>query len=400
MITTYLTRIAALGATAALAAALGIGTAAPALADDVIAIDTTTAAPVAAAAVPTALASRPRTIVVTHHGGRSVTLFAKGERIRRVLAPGSRPATFTGLTAGRIYTVAIGGQPIGSVVALDRPTAASGLTVRTTGTPGTVALSWRHRATTATGGRAVRFDVRATSTGAPTVTATVTGTPKAVLTGLDVDAIYTFRVTPRNNAGAGRATTATMGRSLAQAGGRPASTPVAQTPVAQTPTTVPVTQVPAAPADARTGTGTRSGARARRPGRRPGPSGCAPTASPRWAACARRPLPTPTTRCRTRTTSEFVQTGTHVEYSGSPNGGTYYPAGQPQWDFGPAGYYKVVTDGYEQIVKDPMPDRLHRHRHRLHEAEPGAGGLPGRRHAVGPDGREGGQGGARLIAAR
>ena len=139
MTTTFLSRVAALSASAALTAAIGfgtaLGTAAPALANDVIAVDGSTTAPVAAATVPTAVASRPGTIVVTHHGGRSVTLFAKGERIRRVLAPGSRPATFTGLTAGRVYTVAIGGQPIGAVVALDAPSAASGLTVRTTDTP-------------------------------------------------------------------------------------------------------------------------------------------------------------------------------------------------------------------------------------------------------------------------
>ena len=60
-------------------------------------------------------------------------------------------------------------------MALDAPTAASGLTVRTTDTPGTVALTWRHRPTTATGGRAIRYDVRATSRTAPPVTATVTG---------------------------------------------------------------------------------------------------------------------------------------------------------------------------------------------------------------------------------
>lgn len=230
MTTTFLARITAIGATAAMAAAIGIGTAGPALANDVIAVDATTAAPVAAAAVPTAVASRPGTIVVTRHGGRSVTLFAKGEHIRRVLAPGKRPATFSGLTAGRVYTVAIGGQPIGAVVALKAPAAATGLTVRTTDTPGTVALSWRHTSTTATGGRSIRYDVRATSSSSPPVTDTVTGALTTRLSGLDPDAVYTFRVTPHNTAGVGRSTTAVMDRTLGQASGRPASTPVAVAP--------------------------------------------------------------------------------------------------------------------------------------------------------------------------
>ena len=278
------------------------GTAAPALANDVIAVDASTTVPVAAATVPTAVASRPGTIVVTHHGGRSVTLFAKGERIRRVLAPGSRPATFTGLTAGRVYTVAIGGQPIGAVVALDAPSAASGLTVRTTDTLGTVALTWRHRPTTATGGRAIRYDVRATSRTAPPVTTTVTGALTTRLTGLDADAVYAFRVTPRNSAGTGRSTTATMSRTLAEASGRPASPPVAMAPApapVQPAAAAPVTSPTPPPAPPH-----RHPHLLLRPP--PGRSGSAPTASPTPPASAARRWPTRSTRRsrprRTRTT--------------------------------------------------------------------------------------------------
>ena len=88
MNTTHHTRtaLAALGLSAL--TALSIIAATPATADevpanDVIASDTSVAeAAPAIAVVPTAVASRPRTITVTNHGGRSVTLFAKGERIR------------------------------------------------------------------------------------------------------------------------------------------------------------------------------------------------------------------------------------------------------------------------------------------------------------------------------
>jgi hypothetical protein len=351
MNTMHLSRITALGASAMLAAAAAIGAAGPVLANDVIAVDAA-AVPAAATGVPTAVASRPGTIVVTRHGGRSVTLFAKGERIRRVLAPGRRPATFTGLTAGRVYTVAIGGQPIGAVVALNAPTAASGLTVRTTDTPGTVTLTWRHRPSAATGGRAIRYDVRATSRTAPPVTATVTGALSTRLTGLATDAVYTFRVTPRNTAGAGRSTTAVMTRTLAQASSRPAASPVAEAP-APTQPPVAVTPVAVTPAPA--------------PAPAPGPAP-APTPAPAtktiWVCpegftevgnlCQKTAAYTYDTTPYTYHV-DFIQTGTHVEYSTSPNGGTYYPAGQPQWNFGAAGYYKVVTDGYEVIVKDPKP---------------------------------------------
>jgi hypothetical protein len=358
MTTTNLSSIAVLGLTAALAGVLGVGVSAPASANevigsDVIASDTTVApASPAVAAVPTALAARPRTIVVTNHHGRSVALFAKGERIRRVLAPGSRPATFTGLTAGRVYTVAIGGAPIGSVVALERPSAASGMTVRTTDIPGTVALTWRHRPTTATGGRTIRYEVRATSRTAPPVTATATGVLATTLTGLDVDAVYTFRVTPRNTAGTGRSTTATMSRTLAQSSGAtmaasPAGTAHVETPASPTPATT-------APA--------------------PSPAAAPPAPAP---APAPRPMSTTIYLCPegyvtsgelcrlTRaytfhtevvtspytTHQQFTQTGTDAFFSADcSTGGVYYANG----DRG-AGCYRWQATGYYTTVKDVPP---------------------------------------------
>lgn len=204
------------------------GHALPARADELVAAEASPAVSgdrqATPATVPSAVSNRPRTITVTNHGGRSVTLFAKGERIRRVLAPGRHAAVFRGLTPGRLYTVAVGGQAIGAVVALNRPYAATGLQVRSDGSPGSVTLTWRHRITTATGGRAIRYEVTATAKGAPVVRASATGVPRASVIGLDPDLLYTFTVRPRNDAGTGRVTIARMTRTLGQITGGPAGT--------------------------------------------------------------------------------------------------------------------------------------------------------------------------------
>lgn len=244
----------AAGIVGALAAgALLLGIAAPASAGEVIASEPVAAASTttstAALDVPTAVASRPGAITVTNHKGKSVVLFAKGEPIRRSLAPGSKPATFTGLTAGRVYTVSVGGQPIGTVVALDAPSAASGLRVSTTDTPGTVALEWSHKATRTTGGSDIQYVVSATSATADDVTAVVTGVRTAQLSGLNPQALYSFSVTPRNTAGSGKATKASMTRTLAQLGGQVPK--AVETPAAPETRKADVTPAPApAPAPA------------------------------------------------------------------------------------------------------------------------------------------------------
>lgn len=215
----------AIRATTALGLAAALLAAAPGLAhaDEVVAAD---AAPPAAAARPgtitapaiTAAASIPRGIVVANHAGRPVTLFAKGEAIRRGAPRGDRPVIFTGLTPGRVYTIEVYGVRVGALRALDRPSPANGLTVRSTATAGTVALTWLHRQTADTGGSTVTYRITAVSRTAPTLRATVRQ-HRASLTGLDPEALYTFTVTPQNSAGAGRATRATMTRPL----GRPAA---------------------------------------------------------------------------------------------------------------------------------------------------------------------------------
>ncbi len=231
----------------AVLAAAGL-TGPPAAADDLVAADAQVAVVSAATTrpaagtAPRAIAGVPRGIVVTNTHGQPVVLFSKGERIRRQQRLGSASTTITGLTPGRSYTVSVAGRIVGSVVALDRPGPASALAVRTTGQPGSVILTWQHRATTATGGRRVAFEITATSAGGPTLRKAAAGRRTATLAGLDMTALYTFTVTPRNSAGSGRASRATMTRTLKQITG--AGTPSVE-PVATAPT--PVVATPAAP---------------------------------------------------------------------------------------------------------------------------------------------------------
>ena len=100
---------------------------------------------VAKSPTATALASLPRGIVVTNHGGKPVTLSSQGKATVTKPRPGNAPATFTGLDAGRSYTVSVGGKVIGAVVAVSEPTAASGLVVRATASPTSVEMSRRRR---------------------------------------------------------------------------------------------------------------------------------------------------------------------------------------------------------------------------------------------------------------
>lgn len=237
LLTTVLTALATAGPTSP-----------PAAADDLVAADAQAGAvaaanvgPVAGTA-PRAMAGVPRGIVVTNTHGQPVVLFSKGERIRRQQRLGAASTTITGLTPGRSYTVSVAGRIIGSVVALDRPGPASALSVRTAEQPGSVTLAWQHRATTATGGRRISYEITATSTGAPTLRTTSTGRRSVTLSGLDAASLYSFTVTPRNSAGSGRASRATMTRTLRQITGT--STPVVES-VATTATHVEVTPAPA-----------------------------------------------------------------------------------------------------------------------------------------------------------
>lgn len=229
---------------------------------EVIALDTAAVvASSAPAAVnvtsgPRATATAPREISVVGHGGQPVTLSAKGMATKRIPRPGKAPATFTGLTPGKSYTVRVGGKAIGNVTALDRPSAASGLNVRTTDQPSVVALNWQHQSTAATGGKAVQYVVTATSPTAPTVTAKVSANHAINLSGLDTSALYTFTVTPLNAAGSGKGTKAAMTRSLADITGvgkvptTASPAPAVDPAPKQTPAPAPAPVAAAAPAPA------------------------------------------------------------------------------------------------------------------------------------------------------
>ncbi|MHB8795653.1 MAG: fibronectin type III domain-containing protein [Candidatus Nanopelagicales bacterium] len=256
------------------AAALFLGTAAsalgsPARAEEVVASDPGTTGSVVTAAAqaagPRAVARGPRTIVVSGHGGQPVALFAEGMAPIRKPRPGGSPVSFTGLKPGVAYTVIVGRQSLGPVVALDRPAAATALVVRTAEAPDAVVLTWRHQASAATGGPAVTYTLSATSPTAPPVSAVVRGGRSGRLEGLDPSALYTFSVTPRNGAGSGTASSARMTRPLAAVMGVPTTAPapapsapapspaptapsIAVTPATTTPEPAPVPAAPAAPA--------------------------------------------------------------------------------------------------------------------------------------------------------
>lgn len=238
----------------------GLATAAPALADDtVIAIDVRPAPGTRPAALIGIDATRPRTLSVTGHDGRPVTLSAKGTRPRTVTVAGGKPAVFTRLVPGKAYTITIGGRRVGTAVPVTAPTPATGLTVATTAVPGTVRLTWQHTPTAAQG--PITYVVTARPIGVLPVGVspdpiTIESTePAATLTGLDLNTLYEFTVTARNSTATGPASTATMTRTLAGLGiavPAPTSTPApapSPTPApAAGPAPAPAPAAPAAPA--------------------------------------------------------------------------------------------------------------------------------------------------------
>ncbi len=283
--------------------------------------------------------------MVTGTGGQQVKLFAKGEAIRREHRSGSSTATFTKLTPGTTYTVTVGGREVARLAAIARPTPATRLVVHTTDQPTSVRVAWQHRATRATGGTRISYDVTATSATAPTITAAVVGQTSVTLAGLDPTALYTFRVTPRNSAGRGRSTTASMTRTLAQIHGTGAIATTVDTPPAPTrPAVVLPTPAPPAPAPA------------------PAPSTKTIYVCPDGYATVGelcRTTAAYTYDVRAYTYHEvFVKTGQTVDFmpwvpgvsTHCTNGGTYYATG-PQGE----GCYRYDAVGYLETVKDATP---------------------------------------------
>lgn len=184
---------------------------------------------VAAQATAQATADRPGGISVFDHGGQRVVIKAKGQQERALVRPSSQPVTFSGLTLGKTYTVQVGTEVLGTVVPVTTPGEASRLVVATTEQAGQVALTWKQAAKANTG--ALTYRVTATAAGVPTLSAPLAN--GGLMSGLDVDARYTFTVTPYSSAGAGKPATATMAKSLRELGG------VVDTPKVPVPTSDP-----------------------------------------------------------------------------------------------------------------------------------------------------------------
>ena len=254
-------RIAAAGmALAVLAApvALASGASAATVTDTVIAADSTSSPAGSPASTPRPQrvvgieASIVNGLVVTGANGAQVTLTARGERPRTLTPRGSAAAVFRQLTPGTSYTVTIGGAKAGTGVPVAAVGPAHGLTVSTTGTADEVLLRWDH--TPAKGqGASVWFDVVATpitTIGRTSSASPISGTTTAPVTtvALDPTVKYVFTVTPRNSASTGRATVATMTRTLAELGGATAvPTSAAPSPAPASP---PATSPSPAPAPA------------------------------------------------------------------------------------------------------------------------------------------------------
>lgn len=180
---------------------------------------------IASQATASAVADRPGGITVSDHGGQRVTLLATGQKARVITRPTGQPVTFTGLTLGKPYTVQVGNDVLGSIVPVTTPAASSRLIVSTTDRVGEVSLAWTQAARANTG--TLSYRVTAAAPGYPTLSSPIAN--GGVLSGLNVDARYTFTVTPSSTAGAGKPAVAAMSQSLRELGA------VARTPDTPTP---------------------------------------------------------------------------------------------------------------------------------------------------------------------
>jgi len=280
--------------------------------------------------------------VISPDGG-IIAASATGHQTRSVKARPGQAVVLNDLDPGTRYTITRDGSRIGFVVPVSQVGAASGLNVVTTANPGEVLMSWTHTVNKGEGS-AVQYTATATVVGATTASAKVVTTDThATLSGLDMRQRYTFTVTPSNSASTGRASTATMQQTLAQFTGAL----VDQSAPAGQPAPAPAPAATAAPA----------------PAPAPGPATrtiwVCPDGFADAGAICQKTLPytfhTVTSTWPYSYHQQFVQTGSHVDFSTAPNGGTYYA--QNAWDANgsDAGYYKVVPDGYYTSVKDAAP---------------------------------------------
>ncbi len=197
-------------------------------------------------------------ITITAPAKTKVVASAKKFRETRT-ATTSGTATFNNLTPGVTYTFTAAGQTT-QLRAIEATTPATNLTVFTTDTAGAVTLTWDHKNTITQGD--VNYEINATPAQEPQIDANLrakfTRTEQSkdqefTLTGLNTDVLYTFTVTAINTLGAGKASSASMTKSLHELTGLaltvpdPPVTPVTPTPKPAAVPTVPTAQ-PAQPA--------------------------------------------------------------------------------------------------------------------------------------------------------
>ncbi len=197
-------------------------------------------------------------ITITAPAKTKVVASAKKFRETKT-ATTSGTATFNNLTPGVTYTFTAAGQTT-QLRAIEATTPATNLTVFTTDTAGAVTLTWDHKNTITQGD--VNYEITATPAQEPQIDANLraklTRTEQSkdqefTLTGLNTDVLYTFTVTAINTLGAGKASSASMTKSLHEITGLaltvpdPPVTPVTPTPKPAAVLTVPAAQ-PAQPA--------------------------------------------------------------------------------------------------------------------------------------------------------
>ena len=326
------------------------------------------AATIAQEPAPTIIASAPMSrglevlanhigaITVSGHQSGLLSAQSRGHVTRTMRAITGQPAVLTRLDFGTRYQVTLNGKRIGFANVVGQVGATNELKVETTDVVSEVSLSWTHTVNKGEG-LPVMFTVSASASKHPLVK-NVTVDNHTVLKGLDTNVKYTFTATASNSASTGRVSTAVMQRTLSEISGVSIEIPLTQTVVF--PSKLTTTSAPVAPPA-------------------PGPaSDPNPVAAPS--------VPQPTTRiifvCPDGFTEvgslcektlaytfhavittrpftyhqQFIQTGSHVDFSSSPNTGTYYS--QDQWnptDGSPAGFYAVIPDGYSITVKDAPP---------------------------------------------
>ncbi len=159
--------------------------------------------------------TKPGQITVKAQPRAQVKLTAKGVKQSKK-ANSAGIAVFTKLTAGKTYTLNSRGQST-KVTALKTVAPATDLIVRTTTIADSVALSWKHTDTKATGGSNLNYRVTAKAdTGAinSETISTETTSMATIVSGINPDLLYTFTVTPINAMGPGQSTTATMSETL------------------------------------------------------------------------------------------------------------------------------------------------------------------------------------------